>query len=326
MNIKVSVLIPVYGVEKYLREFLDKLCLQKIKEVEYIIVNDASPDSCGEIIQEFVEKDSRFIYIDKPINEGLYAARQDAFDASSGEYVINLDPDDLISENFILNMYNLATKHDLDIVVSNVDLITENGNSISNSKSVSYTQDFIYNKSNISKLISTPYATWCRLYRKRLLEKNNYKYVKGELHLTNYHFLEGVTSGFSSSSKYFYRIRDNSMSSARNSSKKLKNKLSVESIQEFKKDLHLLNVRDDYLIDFNLFNHLSFTKLSFISSVYNNDFNRYKKLKSTVSDEFPCSALYKLRQAGSIPNELLLFSIFELLGLSRFILHFKSKK
>ncbi|TOP21178.1 hypothetical protein CGH20_24995, partial [Vibrio parahaemolyticus] len=63
MKKKVSVLVPVYGVEKYLKVFLDSLCQQTLNDVEFIIVNDASPDGSDEIIRSYIKKDNRIVYI-----------------------------------------------------------------------------------------------------------------------------------------------------------------------------------------------------------------------------------------------------------------------
>ena len=153
MKNKVSVLIPVYGVEAYLDKFLDSLCQQDLRESEFIIVNDGSPDRSDEIIGKYLSKDERFIYINKPKNEGLYKARQDAFDIATGEYVINLDSDDFICPNFLSSMYNLAKKELLDIVVSNVALIDEQGNDLPNSKSKIKNDDLVFNCSNICRFL-----------------------------------------------------------------------------------------------------------------------------------------------------------------------------
>ncbi|WP_052262128.1 glycosyltransferase family 2 protein [Pseudoalteromonas luteoviolacea] len=326
MSKKVSVLIPVYGVEKYLPEFLGRLKSQKINDVEYIIVNDASPDNSHNLITEEIKGDERFVYINKPQNEGLYAARQDAFDISTGEYIINLDPDDYVSESFIDDMYNFGSLNSLDIIVSNVQLISENSEIINNSKSIIRNENFLYDKDNLSSLISTPYATWCRMYKRSLLVKTGYRYVQGELFLTNYHFLKGVRSGFSSSSTYFYRIRDNSMSSTSRSSKKLSEKLSCESISDFSDKIEKLGLEVAYKEEYFLFNNLSFTKLVFISCVHNKDINKFKYMKKTISGEFPASIVNIIKNYKSIPKELLVFTTLEFFGLTRLMLYIKSKK
>ena len=322
---KVSVLVPVYGVDKYLEGFLDSLSMQNLSDVEFIIVNDASPDCSDDIIKRYLEKDERFIYIKKHKNEGLYKARQDAFDIASGEFVINLDSDDFISADFLSAMYTMAKKEELDIVLSNIDLVDEVGKRLINSKSKSHIHDFVFDYSNIASLLSTPYATWCRMYRKELLLEKNYVYEKGELYLTNFHFLKGVRSGVASSATYSYRIRDNSMSSASNSSKKLQNKLSEISIRNFNNEIFSMHIDKEYLTSYKLFNNLSFTKLNFVSSIYGCEVGRYKALRNLINSEFPITVIDKVRNISVIPRELIVFSILDMLSLVPLLIKFKGR-
>ena len=325
MKKKVSLLIPVYGVEKYLEVFLENLCLQTLEDIEFIIVNDASPDGSDEIIQRYLKKDNRFVYIKKDINEGLYKARQDAFDKAVGEFVINLDSDDFISPDFIKELYTLAINEKLDIVVSNVELVDEGGKPLKNSKSKRHEEDFVFSKENLLSLLSIPYATWCRMYKRELLIERQYSYDKGELYLTNFHFLEGVKSGLAAAATYYYRIRDNSMSSACNSSKKLQSKLSDESIHKFNQAITAQCVDNDVLPSYRLFNNLSFSKLNFVSCIYGNQSKRYKRLKNTISSEFPASTKYLLSNVSIIPYELAIFILLDKLGLTRLLLFIKSR-
>lgn len=325
MKVKVSVLIPVYGVEKYLDTFLQSLTEQSLLEAEFIVVNDASPDKSHEIIKKYLKKDDRFIYINKKENEGLYKARQDAFDKARGEYVINLDSDDYISSCFLADMYNFADENKLDIAVSNVSLVDDEGNPINNSKAKNYSKDIIFSDENMTSLLTLPYATWCRLYKRELLVENSYQYDKGELFLTNFHFINSIRSGLVANAVYFYRIRNNSMSSASKSSKKLQKNMTEESILNFKNELISLNIQHSRKQVFNLFNYLSFAKLNFISCVYGCEIKRYKLLKSRISNCFPVESFELSQSIGLLPRELMIFLICEKLRLTPILLYIKSK-
>ena len=91
--IKVSVVIPVYNVEKYLRECLDSVLGQTLKEIEVIAVNDGSKDGSLKILQEYAARDARLKVIDKA-NAGVSAARNDAIEVAQGEYLAFMDSDD----------------------------------------------------------------------------------------------------------------------------------------------------------------------------------------------------------------------------------------
>lgn len=92
-DIKVSVIIPIYNVEKYLRQNLESVAKQTLKEIEVIMVDDGSTDSSAEIAKEFAEKDSRFIYVLQE-NGGAGAARNNGLSRAKGKYLSFLDSDD----------------------------------------------------------------------------------------------------------------------------------------------------------------------------------------------------------------------------------------
>ena len=109
MNIRISVIIPVYNMEKFLQNCLDSVLEQTLKDIEIICVNDGSIDRSAQIILENISKDSRIILINKK-NEGAASARNAALEAGSGEFVIFMDPDDWYPDNDILETLYLAAK------------------------------------------------------------------------------------------------------------------------------------------------------------------------------------------------------------------------
>ncbi len=115
MAIKVSVIIPVYNVEKYLRKCLDSVVSQTLEEIEIITVNDGSPDNSLSILKEYSENDSRIIIIDKQ-NEGVGKARNDGLNAAAGEFVAFMDSDDYYpSADVLETLYNTAKNYGVKI-------------------------------------------------------------------------------------------------------------------------------------------------------------------------------------------------------------------
>ena len=94
----VSIIIPVYNAEEYLEQCIDSITGQTYQYIEVILVDDGSPDKCGDICDEYAEKDARIKVIHKE-NEGLAAARNTAFDNSTGECITFLDGDDYLEYN-----------------------------------------------------------------------------------------------------------------------------------------------------------------------------------------------------------------------------------
>lgn len=123
-NIKVSVIIPMYNAREHVRECLDSLTNQTLKEIEIICVNDGSTDDTQSILEEYAKKDERIVIL----NQGnLYAgvARNNGMNHASGEYLIFLDADDFFKAEMLERMYNKAVSHKADICICSVIAYSE---------------------------------------------------------------------------------------------------------------------------------------------------------------------------------------------------------
>lgn len=173
-EIKISIIIPVYNVEKYIKKCLISITNQSLKELEIIVVNDGSSDNSLEIIKKIKEKDSRIKIIDKK-NGGLSSARNIGIRESCGEYILNIDGDDWIEKECCKEMYEKAINNNLDIVIADMywnfgeenvqyrhDLQLNEEKIISNIK---YLENFFNNKI---------FPNSCnKLYKAELYKKNN---------------------------------------------------------------------------------------------------------------------------------------------------------
>ncbi|MEG1886909.1 MAG: glycosyltransferase family 2 protein [Oscillospiraceae bacterium] len=115
-NPLISIIVPVYNVEKYLKKCLDSLVGQTMKEIEIICVNDGGPDNSLEILNEYAKNDERIIVIDKK-NEGVSAARNSALKIAEGEYIMFVDSDDWIDEAMCEEMLKAIKQDDADAVM-----------------------------------------------------------------------------------------------------------------------------------------------------------------------------------------------------------------
>lgn len=118
LNIKFSTIIPVYNVEKFLRESLDSIVAQTFKDFEVICVNDGSSDNSLDILEEYAKNDSRFKIISQE-NQGQGIARNKAIDIAQGRYLLFVDPDDWIETNALEQIWNKAEATDANIVQFN---------------------------------------------------------------------------------------------------------------------------------------------------------------------------------------------------------------
>lgn len=113
----ISVIVPIYNVEKYLRQCLDSLLAQTYRNIEVIMVDDGSPDNCGAICNEYAEKYNNFIAVHKK-NAGLGMARNTGLENAHGQYVIFIDSDDYISDSLIEDLYNELKLYQVDVCIS----------------------------------------------------------------------------------------------------------------------------------------------------------------------------------------------------------------
>lgn len=118
-DIKVSIIIPCYNVEKFIEKTILSAINQSLKEIEIIVVNDGSTDKTLDIIKKYKEKDERIILVDKK-NGGLSSARNAGIKIARGEYIQHLDGDDFLEKNCCEENYIYACKNNLDIVCFNL--------------------------------------------------------------------------------------------------------------------------------------------------------------------------------------------------------------
>lgn len=120
----ISIIVPIYNVEKYLRMCLDSIEHQTYSNIEVLLINDGSPDSSGEICQEYVARDSRFRYFEKE-NGGLSDARNYGIERSNGKYLTFVDSDDWLNLTYVEDLYQAAIRNDADTVVSHYTIYNE---------------------------------------------------------------------------------------------------------------------------------------------------------------------------------------------------------
>lgn len=122
---KVSIIVPVYNTEKYLRPCLDSILAQTFTDFETILVNDGSTDSSGQICDEYVQRDNRFVVVHKQ-NEGVTKARIDGYNKCTGDYVAFIDADDYVSNIYLERLINTAIQNKSDMVSCKYYNVREN--------------------------------------------------------------------------------------------------------------------------------------------------------------------------------------------------------
>lgn len=126
MNPKVSIIVPVYNVERYLDRCVQSLMNQILKEIEIILVDDGSPDKCPQMCDEYAKNDYRVKVIHKN-NAGLGMACNSGIEIAKGDYIAFCDSDDYVDVKMYESMYKTALKHHADVVFTGIQTVDENG-------------------------------------------------------------------------------------------------------------------------------------------------------------------------------------------------------
>lgn len=152
-NPLISVIMPVYNVEKYLSSAIESILAQTYKNFEIILVDDRSPDRCGAICDDFAEKDRRIRVIHKKRNEGLGKARETGLKVSSGEWLIFIDSDDMLVSNAFYDIIE-SVDNETDIAVFGLTMRYENNSGKTEYESVRIA-DFtgLFNRNEIGNIL-----------------------------------------------------------------------------------------------------------------------------------------------------------------------------
>lgn len=176
---KVSVIVPVYGVEEYIERCAVSLFSQKFDDIEYIFIDDASPDNSIEILKkilkrfEGIEKKIKIISHDR--NRGLAAARNTGVSNAAGDYIMHVDSDDFLDEDTIDKLYNKATEENAQIVCCDFMLEWKNTRKISRQSIGKNKVDFI----NLMLAAETQVGLVNKLIKRSLYSDNNIQSYEG---------------------------------------------------------------------------------------------------------------------------------------------------
>lgn len=191
---KVSIIVPIYNVEKYLIKCVDSLVNQTLKEIEIILVDDGSPDNCPKICDDYAKKDTRIKVIHKQ-NAGVSAARNTGIEVATADWLAFVDADDWVEEDMFEEAYKRTINNDVDMVLFNFYSNYEKSEIIN--KKIPQ-EDFITEDKNIIEQLKlsvlhpmfAPYHTqfacmaapWNKIFKASIIKENNIKFpleVKG---------------------------------------------------------------------------------------------------------------------------------------------------
>lgn len=206
----ISVIVPVYKVEEFLKRCVDSILSQTFRDFELFLVDDGSPDNCGEICDEYAEKDTRVIVIHKK-NGGLSDARNVALDRASGEYITFIDSDDYVLNNHLESLLFALNETNSDIAIANITSFCSDGVD-TNFYSPSEKLQLLNNKKDIFSTIYQPCAA-AKLYKRCVY--SDIRFPVGRLYEDVFVYHDVLDRSkricFTGKNSYFYFIRSESI-------------------------------------------------------------------------------------------------------------------
>ncbi len=208
----ISIIVPIYNVEKYLRRCVDSILIQSYTNIEIILIDDGSNDGSSQICDEFAEKDKRVKVVHKK-NEGVSAARNCGLDNCNGKYLAFVDSDDYIEDDFIESLYFNLNEYNADVAICNYSIV-KNGtkkSSTEHNNILVYDRIKAVNELLVAKSISS--HLWNKLYKMDLW--NNIRFPEGKTYedlAVMYLIFDKVNSiVYSPIPKYNYLMRSGSI-------------------------------------------------------------------------------------------------------------------
>ena len=209
---KISIIVPVYKVEKYLSKCIESILAQTFQDFELILVDDGSPDLCGDICEEYALKDSRIKVLHKE-NGGLSDARNAGIELAQGEYLAFIDSDDYVAPDMYETLYSLAQEYQAEIAVCNAVLVDETVEPVYKDSSELYVMksEEALKQMIFNRLFAV--NAWNKIYRRELF--SGIRYPKGMLYedfATTYKLIDRCKSiVYTPSQKYAYVQRAGSI-------------------------------------------------------------------------------------------------------------------
>ena len=218
----ISVVLPIYNVEKYLSTCIESVLSQTYRELEIILVDDGATDSCPAICEEYLKKDNRIVVYHKR-NGGLSDARNYGLERCKGEYVTFIDSDDYIDPDYVMYLYNILKKYNTKMSICQHEVHYDNGHVKDLGKQGDEKLDskICLERMLYHDVIDT--SAWAKLYRVDLFE--NVRYPKGKIFEdigTTYKLMiasQEIACGYES--KYHYIFHENSIVNSSFSMKKM---------------------------------------------------------------------------------------------------------
>lgn len=278
---QISVIIPIFNVEKFLPRCLDSVLAQTFKNFEVICVNDGSPDDCDKILEEYAAKDDRIKIVNQR-NQGLSMARNNGFKIANGEYIYFLDSDDFIHPKLLECAYGLAIKHNADLVSFDYMKNTTNQTTYEDKQELSDISniDFFLTEEPLLFWRKTgkyrlSFNVWTKFYKKDLIK--GFSFIP-KIHYEDYPFTCSILSEkprcvITNLKLYYYTCNPDSISNQ---------KINPQQIKDYHSGINYIY---DVYNKPELTKELAFLKKNFIPNILKQQLTKCKKAEKSIQPQ-----------------------------------------
>lgn len=331
INIKVSVIVPVYNVEKYLSRCIESLIGQTFNDIEIILINDGSTDKSLNIINKYRAKDKRIKLINNE-NRGVSYSRNIGIKESVGEYIMFVDSDDWIDKDTIDKMYKKAIKNDYDLIMCSYVREFFSG---SKCKNITKEVEIIYEKfsinNNLLRRLIGPIenelanpenldslgTVWGKLYKAETIKKNNIKFIdlekigSAEDVLFNIYLFNEINKAiFINEAMYHYwKGNSNSVTSKYNSKLREQRQVFFKYIEDFIRKNQMNEIYYEALNNRICLSILGYGLTEFSKDNNKNFLNKVKNIDKFLNDEYILNS-YKHLKLKYFPIHWKIFYFF----------------
>ncbi len=292
----ISIIIPVYNVEKYLGRCLDSVLAQKYQNFEAICINDGSTDNSLKILEEYAKKDSR-IKIFSQKNQGLSVTRNNGLQKASGDYICFVDSDDYIEPNFLSDLYDAIKANNADIIATNIKYIKGARERCKKNKRKIYS-------SFTDKIESLEHGScWNKIYKTEFIRKNRLTFPQGVYWEDNLFTIQAYffSSKILTINGACYCYVSNPQSITRNKEKTTKQQ--QDSIQVSRMILDFAEQQQLSAKERNAL--IAFCFRSFINAKFLQQTEFYNELKEIMDKNILLEKIHRKQTIKSIKNKLI---------------------
>ncbi len=321
----ISVVLPIYNVEKYIETSIDSVVNQTYKNLEIILVDDGSPDNCPEICDKWAEKDNRIKVIHKE-NAGLGMARNSGLENATGDYICFFDSDDFVAPDTIEKAYSCIKEHSSDIVCFGFSSVDSNGEIVSSRIPTTpenvFEGDKLKNEFLPNLIYSLPSDNWnlnmsscMAMFSMELIKKVNWRFVsEREILSEDVYSLIALYKDVNkvavlSEALYFYRENNNSLSRVYRPDRFEKNKICYEKTASLCRRLGHCRECENRVGLLFLTNAISAMKHISVSQMSFRD--KQKEIKKIIDNHTLQIALCTLKTEKDSRNRRILFFLMK---------------